>query len=98
MKAWRKVRNYFVQQPPPLFLMLAGPAGTDRQQQRAPGLEAPGQGGHRHIREIGDQGIDRGVQGPHPTFELGDKVLLVATGERALGHHLIRTELPVVAM
>ena len=35
------------------------------------------------------------MQGPHPAFQLGDEVLLVATGT-GLGHHFISGELPVV--
>ena len=83
------------QELPALLVVLGRPAGADRQQQGAPGLYAPSEGGHGHVGPVGDQSVDWGVQGAHLTFQLGDQVLLVAAPS-GLADHLVVGHRPVV--
>ena len=50
----------------------------DRQQQRRPGFQSPGQTRHDHVGPVADQALDRSRQRAHAAGDLGDQVLLVA--------------------
>src|SRR5579863_716539 len=76
------------QQLAALLEVLVGPAGSDGQEEGAPGFDAPGEAGHGHVGPVGAQGVDRGVEGSHGAFELGVEVLLVAAGS-GLGNDLV---------
>ena len=65
------------------------------QQQRRPGLQAPGQRGHDHVSPVALQIIHRRRQGPHAVLELLDDILLVATSI-GLEHNLFGRMFPVV--
>src|SRR5271157_4961524 len=64
-------------------------------QQRGPGLQAPSQTSHDHVRPVADQVVHRGGQGVHAPFELGHQVLLVAPATRRQ-HDLIGRHLAVI--
>jgi len=64
-------------------------------EQRAPGFQVPCETGHGHVRPVGDQGVDRGVQSVQVSFQLTDQVFLVAT-IAGLTDDLVRGEIPVV--
>ena len=59
--------------------MLLTPPGRDREREREPGLDGPGERGDHHVRPVRIERAQRRVQGPNAVLELVDEVLLVAT-------------------
>ena len=71
MKAAQEGAELHREQAAALLVVALGPARAHRQQQGAPGLEAPGEGGHDHVGPVGDERVDRGVQGADAGLQLG---------------------------
>ena len=71
-------RELHPQQRSSLLRVLGSVPRGDRDQQGAPGLEAPRQRAHHHVRPVTDQVVHRGRQRVNAPLELGDQVLLVA--------------------
>ena len=72
-------RELHPQELPLLFLVFGLVPRRYWYQQGAPGLEAPCQRSHHHVRPVADQIVHGRRQRPNAALELGDQVFLVAT-------------------
>ena len=75
--------------------MLLLPAAFLRQQQRRPGLQAPGQRAHHHVRPVREQVVHRAVSDRTSPLSWAQEVLLVAAVV-GLEDDLLGRLLPVV--
>ena len=71
-------REFHPQQRSSLRFMFRRVSWRNRRQQGAPGLQAPSQTGHHHVRPVAYQCVYGRRQRVHPALELSDQVLLVA--------------------
>lgn len=89
------VRNSIVSKRWRCSVCVADPSRRDGKQERDPGFEIPGEGGHDHVGPVRIQGIDGRMQSAHAVLELVDQILLIAAMP-CFVHHVLRGQSEVV--